>query len=298
LASSMGVHTGPKRSARLSPDQVQRGNRQWWTERPMAYDWYGDVSAERFSREWFDAIDARFIHETRHFASRDRPFDRILPFDRLSGAEVLEIGCGMGLHAELIARQGAKVTAVDISPTSIEATSRRLALKQLESNVLEADAVQLPFAADSFDLVWSWGVIHHSSLTARIVKEISRVTRPDGESRVMVYNRNGMIARGIFVRDFVLKGGFLHRTFEETLYRHSDGFTARFYVPEQFEDLLRAFFADVSWEICGQDEDAVPLPRRLRRWVLPLVPERYLAKAQNRRGTFIFAQARRPLKPA
>ena len=108
----------------------------------------------------------------------------------------------------------------------------------------------------------------------------------------MVYNRNGAWAYSIFVRDFLLKGGFMKKSFEETLYSSSDGFSARFYIREQFEDLFRAYFLDVSSEILGQESDAVPLPRQIRKLAVRILPESYLRTAQGRRGSFIFLQAR------
>lgn len=281
-----------KRTLALSVDQVQQGSKRWWSGNPMAYDWHSEIEAERFSSAWFDAIDTRFIEGARLFGMDKRPFDRIIPYEHLLGAEVLEIGCGMGLHTELMTRAGAKVTAIDLSPTSVKATSERLKLKGLKARVLEADAEEIPFGAQTFDFVWSWGVIHHSSRTARVVREIARVVRPSGECRVMVYNRNGGSAYATLVRDFLLGGKFLTTTYEETLYKTSDGFSARFYVQEQFEDLFRAYFTNVSSQILGQESDAVPLPRQLRKLVMRLLPESYLRNAQAQRGSFIFLTAR------
>jgi 2-polyprenyl-3-methyl-5-hydroxy-6-metoxy-1,4-benzoquinol methylase len=283
-----------KRTASLGVESVQQGNKQWWTDNTMSYDWHNEIGAPRFSAEWYDAIDQRFIESARLYGTDQRPFDRIIPFDRLNGADVLEIGCGMGLHTELMARAGARVTAVDLSPTSVESTTRRLALKGLPGRVLEGDAEKLPFPDQSFDFVWSWGVIHHSSRTGRVVREIARVCRPNAEVRVMVYNRNGAWAYSILVRDHLLKRRFLHHSFEETLYHSSDGFTARFYVREQFEDLFRTFFENVSSELMGQESDVVPLPRQLRKLALKLLPELYQRGAQAKRGSFIFLTAQRP----
>ncbi len=280
-----------KRSASQPVDVVQQGNKQWWTENTMSYDWHGEIEVPRFSLPWFDAIDARFVAGARLYGTNVTPFDRIIPFSRLAGADVLEIGCGMGLHTELMARAGARVTAVDLSPTSVEATQRRLALKGLNARVMEADAENLPFDPGSFDFVWSWGVIHHSSRTGRVVRGIARVCRPGAEVRVMVYNRDSAWAASIWFRDFVMKGQFLRQSFEETLYRSSDGFTARFYVREQFEDLFRTFFQNVSSEIMGQESDVVPLPRQLRSYVLRMLPGTYQRAAQAKRGSFIFLTA-------
>jgi 2-polyprenyl-3-methyl-5-hydroxy-6-metoxy-1,4-benzoquinol methylase len=285
-----------KRSAEQPVERVQEGNKRWWTENTMSYDWHNEIQAPRFSSEWFDAVDRRFLEGAKLYGTDHEPFDRIIPFGRLSGADVLEIGCGMGLHTELMTRAGARVTAVDLSPTSVEATQQRLRLKGLPARVMEADAEHLPFDPASFDFVWSWGVIHHSSCTGRVVRNISRVLRPQGETRVMVYNRNSAWAFSIFVRDYLMKGQFLHRSFEETLYQSSDGFTARFYVREQFEDLFRTFFQNVSSEIMGQESDVVPLPRRLRTPALHLLSGSYQRAAQAKRGSFIFLTASKPLR--
>jgi len=284
-----------KRSETLPVDSVQLGNKQWWTDNTMSYDWHNEINSSRFSQQWFDSIDAKFIDSARLYGTNQQPFDRIIPFDKIAGAEVLEIGCGMGLHTELMARAGAKVTSLDLSPTSVEATTARLKLKGLSARVLEGDAESIPMPPGSFDFVWSWGVIHHSSRTARVVREIARVSRPAAECRVMVYNRDGAWAQSIFVRDFLLKGQFLKRSFEETLYHSSDGFSARFYIREQFEDLFRGFYRDVASEIMGQESDAIPLPRQLRKFAVRLLSDDYLRKAQARRGSFIFLTASNPL---
>jgi 2-polyprenyl-3-methyl-5-hydroxy-6-metoxy-1,4-benzoquinol methylase len=261
----------------------------------MSYDWRGEIQHPRFSREWFDAIDAAHVFGARLFATDQRLFDRVMPLDALAGKKVLEIGCGMGLHTRTMAAAGADVTAIDLTPTAVEATQQRLALEGLRATVLQQDAETLPFPDRSFDFVWSWGVIHHSSRTGRIVRQIARVLKPTGEARVMVYNREGMAARVAYFRTHLLGGGFLKQSFEETLYKSSDGFSARFYVREQFEDLFRTFFEDVSAEICGQDADAIPLPRRLRVPLLRAIPESYLKAAQAKRGSFIFLRASRPV---
>jgi hypothetical protein len=111
----------------------------------------------------------------------------------------------------------------------------------------------------------------------------------------MVYNREGMSARVSLIKDHVLRGGFLSRTFEETLYHVTDGFSARYYVAEQFEDLFRGFFQETSSTICGQDADVVPLPSALRKVVVRALPQSYLEAAQARRGSFIFLKAAKPL---
>ncbi len=257
----------------------------------MAYDWEASNKAEKFTADWFAELDQRELHGHRLFATRDEPYDRLMPLLRIEGQRVLEIGCGMGLHSQVLASHGAQLSAVDLTPTAIEATTKRFAIKGLTGEILRADAESLPFEDSTFDFVWSWGVIHHSSRTARVVREIARVLKPEGEVRVMVYNREGTSAYLALLKNHLLSGKFLSRSFEESLFAGTDGYSARYYVQEQFEDLFRGFFENVSSEVCGQDVDALPLPRMLRNLVLPLVPLNLLEKWQARRGGFIFLTA-------
>jgi 2-polyprenyl-3-methyl-5-hydroxy-6-metoxy-1,4-benzoquinol methylase len=287
---------GAKRTQAMTTDEVQAGNASWWNARPMDYDWHSEGSAAAGTAAWFDRIDTGFLHAARLFASDSRPLDRIMPLDALKGKRVLEIGCGMGFHTETMVRAGARVTAVDLTEHAIEMTRRRLQLRGLQAeDVRQADAENLPFQDRSFDFVWSWGVIHHSARTGRIVRHIARVLAPEGECRVMVYNRDGASAKVALLRGHYLRGAFLRRSKEESLYAMTDGFSARYYVKEQFDDLFRSFFEDVSSEVCGQDVDVLPLPRRLRKAVLRYLPDRYQREAQARRGAFIFLRARNPV---
>jgi SAM-dependent methyltransferase len=290
----MAANMSEKRAADMATESIQRGNRSWWTSNTMSYDWKDKIGGERFEREWFDTADARFIDATRLFAHRDRPFDQIIPYAELTGRDVLEIGCGMGLHSELLAGAAGHHHAIDLSPTSVEATRRRFALKGLQGNIREADAEAIPYPDASFDFVWSWGVIHHSSRTGRIVREIHRVMRPTGSCRIMVYNRDGIIVPITYLKDHILKGRFRRQDFDTTLLASSDGFSARFYTRDQFEDLFRTFFGQVSTRVYGLDADAVPLPRRLRRMALKFFSEASLVDRQARNGAFLFLEASKP----
>ena len=272
---------------------VQKENEKWWTERTMSYDWSAAISDPKYSSEWFDEIDRRFIHDSRLFAHAEKPFDKLIAFDQLAGKKVLEIGCGMGFHAELMTRAGADVTCIDISETSVSAARERMKLKQLNARILRHDAETLPFPDRHFDYVWSWGVIHHSACTARIVREISRVLVDDGECRIMVYNRDGASAwRSIIKYHVLMLGALRGRSLDESLNHGTDGFHARHYSRDQLDDLFRAFFADVNSVVCGQLPDAIPLPKAIRGLVTRFVSEDWLVKKQATRGSFLFLKAK------
>jgi 2-polyprenyl-3-methyl-5-hydroxy-6-metoxy-1,4-benzoquinol methylase len=286
---------GAKRREADQITDVQAGNQEWWTKHTMSYDWNAPIQLEKYSLPWFDQADERFVFGARLFAHDKAPFDLIMPLQNLQGKRVLEIGCGMGLHSELLARAGAKLTSIDLSETSVAATSRRFALKGLDGDIRQMDAEHLSFADNEFDLVWSWGVIHHSSHTGRVVRGIHRVLKPGGEARVMVYHLGGMPAYLSMLLEYA--GGFWRgRTLDEYLWAASDGFTARHYSRDMLRDLFLTFFDEVDVDVYGQDADAMPLPRQLRPWALRLVSTEWQKRKVQQRGAFLFARAHKAMR--
>ncbi len=283
-----------KRTSHQSLEDVQAGNRAWWTVRTMSYDWKDNVQLQRFSREWFDEIDRRFLHGARLVGRGDNPFEGLMNTGALAGKRVLEIGCGMGLHAEMLARAGALLTTIDISATSVEATQKRFALKGLTGEILAMDAELLAFPDGCFDLVWSWGVIHTSSRTGKIVREIARVLKPGGTTKIMVYHLGGTSAYLTLMLKYSWGFWAGRHSLDETLWQSSDGFASRFYTRDLFTDILATFFAEIEVNVFGQEADAIPLPRRLRRWACQFVSNERQRRLAARRGSFLYAVAGKP----
>jgi SAM-dependent methyltransferase len=261
----------------------------------MTYDWRADIPYPSGSPEHLEEVERRFLAAS-WFAQAPgaRPYSALIPFDELAGKDVLEIGCGTGVHARLLAGAGANVTAVDLTPTAVELTRRRLELNGLYADVREADAEALPFADGSFDFVWSWGVVHHSEHTDRVVAEIARVLRPGGRVALMVYHRSSItywvqyqLIRGVF------GGKLLRMSRAEIANRYSDGVIARHYTRRELDALLSPWFEGVRTLVMGQLGEAVPLPARSRRYLEPLVPVRARRALVRRWGWFVFAAATR-----
>ena len=105
------------------------------------------------------------------------------------GLKVLEIGCGLGTDGAWFARAGADYTGIDLTEASILLARKRFELSGLTGEFHVADAEQLDFADESFDLVYSHGVLHHTPDIEAAVREIHRVLRPGGRAIVMLYHR-------------------------------------------------------------------------------------------------------------
>ncbi len=97
----------------------------------------------------------------------------------LYGKSVLDYGCGHGMAAVVLARQGATVTGFDLSPGYVAEARRRAAANDVAAQFVQADAEHLPFDEASFDAVWGCAILHHLDLTAA-AKELRRVLRPRG----------------------------------------------------------------------------------------------------------------------
>lgn len=102
--------------------------------------------------------------------------------------QTLDIGLGQGADAEQIIRRGARWSGVDLTAESIERVQVRLDLKELPyENLVQGSVLELPFEDNSFDIVFSHGVLHHVPDIQRAQKEIRRVLRPDGILVAMLY---------------------------------------------------------------------------------------------------------------
>lgn len=287
----------PEQSTPQTPmnlSQAQARNWEWWEQNPMTYDWEHTLRLAPGSREWFDEVDRRFL-SSAYFA-RDgsrRPFGRFLYPELLAGKDVLEVGCGMGTHAALLARAGARLTAIDLTERAVQSTRRRFELFGLSGQIERADAEKLPFPDASFDFVWSWGVIHHSSRFEDCLAQIARVLRPGGRLMLMVYYRpcivyyvNCGLIRG------VLLGQLLRKPLHQIYVDSGDGFYARVFTRRELRGHLEQAFADIRLSVVGIKAELFPIPRTRFKEALESVTPDWLASAVlGRWGSMIVAEA-------
>ena len=127
------------------------------------------------------------------------------------GLLVLEIGVGMGADYEQWLLAGANATGVDLSASSLAQTRRRCELAGLKPDLRLDDAENLPFADESFDVVYSYGVMHHSPDTAKCLREAWRVLKPGGEARIMLYHHRSITGLMLWLRYGIWCGQSLRR---------------------------------------------------------------------------------------
>ena len=260
----------------------------------MRYDWRDEVSAPVGTEAYFKEIDRRFLASARKYTPWvDVPFDEIIPFEQLCDKDVLEIGVGQGTHAQLLAPRCKSFAGIDLTAQAAEMTAQRLRLFNLPGKVLQMDAEAMDFADRSFDFIWSWGVIHHSADTRRVLQEMHRVLRPGGRCTVMVYYKSWWhfyfcgFLRGFFQRQF-RKQIKLHRVVQSA----TDGAIARYYTRGEWREITRGLFDVKCIRIYGLKAEIVPLPHgRLKQILLDMVPDSVARFFLNRLrgGSFLVA---------
>lgn len=151
--------------------------------------------------EYFDDVEARKYRVEPHIPG-------FAQFDRWRGKKVLEIGCGIGTDSINFAKAGARLTVVDLSPESLELCKRRFEVYGLSANFYLANAEELSSVVpvEDYDLVYSFGVIHHTPDPERVLAEIQKYCGAATEVRIMLYAKWSWKVFGIILRQG--KGAF------------------------------------------------------------------------------------------
>lgn len=247
-------------------DRVKR----FWEERPCGSQ---DVSSlEEGSREFFEAV------ERMRFEGDDFMFD-VVGFDQWRGKKVLEVGCGLGTDLLQFARGGAKVYGVDLTEKGAALTRKRLHLYGLTGSLMVTDGERLAFSDNSFDLVYSWGVIHHTPNTAEAARELVRVCKPKGRVLIMIYHRWSLVALQLWLFYGLLRGKpFLSAT--QIISEHLESPGTKVFTRQEAVSLFKHQLKEIEIETILTRYDL----RIGRRWFLP----RWLRKIlPNRWGWFI-----------
>jgi ubiquinone/menaquinone biosynthesis C-methylase UbiE len=245
----------------------------------------------------------RYLDEQSGFDEHARIRYRLEPhifdfagFNSALGLRVLEIGVGMGADYQQWLQEGAIATGVDISAASLEQARHRCELAGLAPDLHVADAEKLPFESDSFDVVYSYGVMHHSPDTARCVNEAWRVLKPGGEARIMLYHHLSLTGIMLWLRYGVWRRQSVRKCVYENL--ESPG-TKTFTRREVFE--LMRDFEDIAIEQVFSPGDLLlhqPSARfngRFYQFLWKLFPRTLLRRVAKPCGLFLLVKGKKPV---
>ena len=115
---------------------------------------------------------------------------RLVPFAAQKGKKVLEIGCGNGADGVMFAQAGADYTGVDLTEAAVEATRNHFQVLGLNGTFQIENAENLSFADESFDFIYSYGVLHHTLNPENAFAEMHRVLKPRGTAVLMLYHKH------------------------------------------------------------------------------------------------------------
>lgn len=139
-------------------------------ESDNAADFYQKFREQRYRTEWHIPL--------------------LVPFSEARGKSVLEIGTGNGADAAMFALNGANYTGVDLTETALEATRRHFEVLNLTGTFQRENAEALSFPDETFDWVYSHGVLHHTPNPQKAINEVWRVLKPNGRAIIMLYHKN------------------------------------------------------------------------------------------------------------
>jgi ubiquinone/menaquinone biosynthesis C-methylase UbiE len=223
-----------------------------------------------------------YFEEIEDFRYRVEPYiHSFAQFTRWHEKRILEVGVGAGTDFVQFVRAGAQATGVDLTEEAVENVRHRLHVYGLEAEeVRQCNAERLPFPDGAFDLVYSWGVIHHAENMEAVLAEIYRVARPGGTVKIMVYNLHSVHTAYMYLRHALLRGR-LTKSPRWAIYNYQESFATKVYSRRDIERMLRPFpHQDLRfhyWNQLVRPGARLEGPRRLLHELAPHWTRWYLA---------------------
>jgi ubiquinone/menaquinone biosynthesis C-methylase UbiE len=201
--------------------------RAYWDSHPLGYQYLSQEGLEPGSPEFFDHIRP-WMNPYKFPWIMDR-IER--EAELLQGKHLLEIGCGMGFDSLEFLKRGVRVTATDLTPTAVRMAGRHFEIAGYEAeDVRVENGLDLSFPDETFDAVWSNGVLHATGDTAGAIREVRRVLKAGGRAIISHFYRK---PSWMYV---------LHRWGRENIeYKEEDPPVNEFYTEREVEAFFEGF---------------------------------------------------------
>ncbi len=209
--------------------------------------------------------------------------------------KVLEVGVGMGSDYLEWLKAGAIATGVDLTAAAVERTRARCEFAGYEADVVQADAENLPFPADSFDIVYSYGVLHHSPDTQRCIREVFRVLKPGGRIRVMLYHQPSLTGLMLWLRYGLFRG----KSMREAVYHHLESPGTKCFSKTEMRSMMKGF-EHLSMQVAFSPGDlllnqpSVRFRSQVYRLIWKLYPRKLMRLVARRLGLCLLISAAKP----
>ncbi len=262
VSAAPGVEAAPRIPAVMTGDAYKDEVQRQWDNDPAGSHYVTGIA--KHTLDWF--LEA----EAYRYGGYAPWMNETMEFERHAGDRVLELGGGMGTDLAQFAKHGAVVTDLDLSSGHLALAKESFQLRGLKGEFVLHDAELLPFDDNTFDVVYSNGVIHHTPNTRMVVQEIHRVLRPGGRAIIMVYAENSLHYWRNLVWAIGIKEGQLQRySMGDIMSRaveRSDNAAARPLVKVYTKKRLRHLFRDFSqMSIVQRQMVPAEVPRLLAR---------------------------------
>ena len=236
-----------------------------------------------------------YLAQSRKRYALEPYIEQFADFGSAKGKRVLEVGVGLGADHQRFAAAGAELSGVDLTPRAIEHTRRRFLALGLDSKLSVGDAENLGFGDGTFDIVYSWGVLHHSPDTPKALFEVWRVLRPGGIAKIMIYHKWSLVGYMLWLRYALMR--FRPRTSMADIYsKYLESPGTKAYTVREAREMFSAFksvdvrivltHGDLLESAAGQRHGGILLSVARSIW-----PRNLLRKWAKGHGLFILIQA-------
>jgi SAM-dependent methyltransferase len=263
-----------------------------WSNSPAGW-----THAEAYApgtREFFDTV-------LQKRSTEEMPWlFEVIPFEQARDKKVLELGHGAGYDAYAFCQNGADYTGIDIAPANPPRVVAHLGFYGFNPKVMQGDAEQLMFGDETFDIVFSNGVLHHTPDMGAAFRETNRVLKPGGQFWVIVYHRDSIYHwwSSVFFR-YILKGGIFRQSYRDMLSEIESTGDARplvnVYSRRQMKRHLKdAGFVVDSLKVRKLQCWDIAMPRFMYRWVSRHIPQKWFDRLGRHVGWYVVALAHKP----